>query len=145
MTPQAKAAKAQPTREFVCAYDYTDLYDRVLFQKVRYRTVDGRGKSFAYRRPNGQGRWISAKPDDADQYIYRLPQVFEAVLRGDDVWWTEGEKDADSLAEHPNAGVVATSHHGGAGHVHLEQSSGSRITEGGLFFWVTVTRLVRST
>ena len=130
---ESRANPAHPKRQFVCAYDYTDIHDRLVFQKVRYRTSDGRGKTFAYRRPDGHGHWLSGKPDDADGYLYRLPQLFEATLRGSDIWWTEGEKDADSLVEHPNAGVVATSHHGGAGHVDLEQAKWFRGFAGRVF------------
>ncbi len=46
------------------------------------------------------GRGARKKP------LYRLPRVLEAVAAGEDVWITEGYKDADTLVK---AGVCATS------------------------------------
>ncbi len=100
-------------RVFECAYDYTDIYYRLVFQKVRYRTNDLRGKTFLirHRDPTQPSGWKYSKPPGFERYLYNLPQVWWAVQHGDDVYWCEGEKDADSLIL---AGVVATTH-GGAG------------------------------
>lgn len=107
-------------RTFVCAYDYTDIYYRLVFQKVRYQTSDLRGKTFLLRQPDRSqpGGWAYRKPPGFERYLYNLPQVWWAVEHGDDVWWAEGEKDADSLLR---AGVVATTH-GGAGNATPEQA-----------------------
>jgi hypothetical protein len=52
--------------------------------------------------------------------IYNLPKVVAAVQNGQTIWWPEGEKDADSLKA---IGLVATSHHGGAGKISLKQAA----------------------
>jgi hypothetical protein len=65
------------------------------------------------------GRWHLSKPAGADGYLYRLPEVVRAISAGAEVWSCEGEKDADALA---GAGVVATSHHGGAGKFSVAQA-----------------------
>ncbi len=45
--------------------------------------------------------------------LYRLPELLQACLAGEVVYCVEGEKDADAMLE---AGLVATSSPGGAGH-----------------------------
>lgn len=117
-----------PAPVFVAAYDYTDIYYRLVFQKVRYRTSDLRGKTFRVRRRDFTcpGGWSYRKPDHFPRYLYRLPDVFWAVQHGHDVWWAEGEKDAESLR---GAGVVATTH-GGAGNANAEQAEWFRGHEG---------------
>lgn len=106
--------------EFVCAYDFHDEHGELIFQKLRYRLVegDGRDKELFYRMPRGERSWSSRKPWNADAYLYRLPDVLRAVRQGRAVWWVEGEKDADMARQH---GLIATSHHGGAGKVYPEQ------------------------
>jgi len=89
------------------------------FQKVRLDLAvpdtSGRSKTFKYRwRMQPTHVWIYTKRPRSDELIYNLPAVLDAVVSGETIYWAEGEKDADNLAA---AGVVATSHHGGAGHV----------------------------
>lgn len=116
-------------RTFVCAYDYRDAAGTRIFQKVRFAVVGGdRDKTFRYRyRPQNltelgasSDGWLYGKPAGADSLLYRLPEVRGALAKGRDVWWAEGEKDADALA---GLGAVTTSHHGGAGHVTAEQAA----------------------
>ncbi|PWU57684.1 hypothetical protein DLJ47_01890 [Micromonospora sp. S4605] len=92
---------------------------------MRWRTDDERGKSFSYRwRPHPSAPWIKEKPKtdtagfEADHYLWQLRAVRRAVRAGEPVWWPEGERDALELGR---AGVVATSHHGGACKVSPEQ------------------------
>jgi hypothetical protein len=106
-----------------CAYTYRDQYGRELFTKIRYNhdpCYCGRGKSFAYayRRP-GSKEWIHQKPKPwADWYLYRLDQLLLPghPLRRKTVYWCEGEKDADRLAEAGRGGIPVdtTQHHQGA-------------------------------
>lgn len=49
--------------------------------------------------------WVIGR-GDRKKPLYRLPHVLEAVAAGEDVWITEGYKDADTLV---TAGVCATS------------------------------------
>lgn len=68
-------------------------------------------KDFPQFSPDGQGGWkkgLNGQPP----VLYRLPEVIAAVERGEEVWITEGEKDADAARE---CGVTATTNPGGAG------------------------------
>ena len=79
----------------------------------------------AYRwREHPKAVWDWRKPTariagfDADDYLFRLPEVRKGISAGSAVWWTEGERDALALVR---LGLVATCHHGGAGKVWQEQ------------------------
>ncbi len=90
----------------VATYDYRDANGKLLFQVCR--TAD---KRFFQRRPDGKGCWINGlggiKP-----VLYRLPEVLQAVERGETVFIPEGEKDVDNLAR---LGLAATTSPMGAG------------------------------
>ena len=86
------------SKEIERTYDYQDKDNRLLFQVVRYRP-----KSFAVRRPNGNG-WIWDMKGIAP-VLYHLPAVLEAVTKQETIYITEGEKDADCLSE---VGLIAT-------------------------------------
>lgn len=124
--PAQQGARPKPKRTFDCAYTYRAPNGHEVFQHVRWRTNGGRGKEFSYRWRSDPADpiWVWKKPTkatagyDADDYLWQLPAVRQAVRAGDPVWWPEGERDALELGK---AGVVATSHHGGAGKVYVEQ------------------------
>jgi hypothetical protein len=111
-------------------YKYRNEKDRLLFERVRYATDQpfprnkvvtyryGIGGDWATGHGVGNGVMISEKHPDADRYLYRLPQ-FLAAPEGSDIWWTEGESDADALWLYDE---VATSHHGGAGRATVSQA-----------------------
>jgi DNA primase len=91
-----------------------------MFEVVRYRGGPRRGKSFRYRHKKCPTCvWVWRKPENAERWLYRLPEVVAAVAAGVRVVWAEGEKDADACAA---AGWAATSHHGGAGKATPEQA-----------------------
>lgn len=71
----------------------------------------GRTKSFAWRQPDGQGGWTKGRPPASEMLLYRLPSVLAAVASGADVYWCEGEKDADTVTR---LGFCGTSHPDGA-------------------------------
>jgi hypothetical protein len=110
------AASADSSAEII--YDYTDEFGGLLSQAVRKP-----GKKFVYRRPKGQAIKLAWADNEwkvdgwiynlngVRRVLYRLPEVLEAVRRGDTVWIAEGEKDADSLVA---AGVTATTNPMGA-------------------------------
>lgn len=105
---------------------YWSLEGELLFEHYRRFTTDARGKKFGYRfKPHPKALWDWHKPEkkkghpfDADDYLYMLPEVRAAIDAGSAVWWTEGERDALALVRQ---GVAATSHHGGARKVFVEQ------------------------
>lgn len=87
-------------RKVVKRYIYRDSCGFYLFTKVRYAP-----KGFGYE---------GGKPRDADDYVYRLPELGVGIRAGRRIHWVEGEKDADALVA---AGEVATTVHQGAGKV----------------------------
>jgi 5S rRNA maturation endonuclease (ribonuclease M5) len=81
---------------WTATYNYTDGR-RVLFAVVRYE--DGRGnKTFRTRR------YLPG------EVIYRLPEVVEAIERGEPVYLVEGEKDVHAIEA--AGGVATTNAHG---------------------------------
>lgn len=118
-------------RELVTTYVYTDADGRAVFRVRRFRTDPakwGRPKLFDFQHPHPRNfLWRPGKPDNAGAYLYRLPEATGALI----VHWAEGEKDADALR---GAGVVATSHHGGAGHATVEQAQLLR-RAGRVYIW----------
>lgn len=91
-----KAAKMIDT-----IYEYADAKGEVLYENVRYRP-----KAFRQRRPDGKGGHIY-NLDGVARVPYRLPEMLAAFQNDiDEVWLTEGEKDADNLRM---LGLTATS------------------------------------
>jgi len=88
--------------EIECTYDYTDEQGVLLYQVVRFKP-----KSFRPRRPDGQGGWIWDLKNVPRRVLYRLPALAESPR----AYSTEGEKDANALAEW---GLPATTTQGGA-------------------------------
>lgn len=105
---------------------YHDAEGRAVFQHYRYprrpTEDDPREKGYGYRVPTGvvNGRvqgWNNIKPPEADALLYRLPWVLanrDALLLS-----TEGERDVDAAR---GIGLLATSHHGGAGKFTVAQA-----------------------
>jgi hypothetical protein len=89
----------------VAHYDYKDLDGTILFRKTRFEPKD-----FRISHPNGNG-W-EPRIGNAKPVLYRLPELKEAIARGETVYVVEGEKDVDTLAEHD---VAATCNYEGAG------------------------------
>lgn len=87
-------------------YDYASADGRLLFQVVRSLP-----KSFRQRRPDGAGGWVHDL-EGVVRVLYHLPDVIEAVGKGETVYVTEGEKDADNLRR---LGLVSTTNPMGAG------------------------------
>lgn len=111
--------KRQAKITWTCSYIYRDERGRAIFKHNRFKTDDERGKTFSYTKPMPAPLpgWEKGKPAGADNYLWRVPSIL--ANPNDEWWWTEGEKDAKALYE---AGVEATSHHGGAGHTTLAQA-----------------------
>ena len=93
-----------PTIEAI--YQYHDANRQLLFEVVRYTP-----KAFKQRRPDGKGSYIW-NLNGITPVIYRLPDIITAITRGDTIYITEGEKDADTLM---NLGLIATTNPMGAG------------------------------
>lgn len=96
--------------EFVCTYDYTNQWDDLQFQKVRYRFLTppspARLKTFRY--------WHGklGKPAGADALLYRLPSLLWEIRCGEsELWIVEGEKDVDTA--YANNLIATTTHQGG--------------------------------
>ena len=96
---EARRAYQSPT------YVYTDEQGKTLFGVIRTPQ-----KEFWAVRPDGNGGWLYGL-EGIEPTIYRLPEVIEAVRKGEIVFVVEGEKDVDNLRK---LGLVATTNHGGA-------------------------------
>jgi 5S rRNA maturation endonuclease (ribonuclease M5) len=97
-----------PFGEAVAVYRYEDEQRAELYEVVRTES-----KQFPQRRRDttqkSGWRW---KLDDVRRVLYRLPELIEAMERGDTVYVVEGEKDVERLR---SLGVAATCNPGGAG------------------------------
>jgi hypothetical protein len=83
----------------VATYDYTDENGTLLYQAVRMEPKD-----FRQRKPVNGSSWDwSIK--DVRRVLYRLPEVLEAVGRGQTIYVCEGEKDVEAAR---SLGLVAT-------------------------------------
>ncbi|HXJ88889.1 MAG TPA: CHC2 zinc finger domain-containing protein [Candidatus Binatia bacterium] len=98
-------------REPQATYRYTDAFERLIFEKLRFPHVDPRSercpcgrpedpqcsareKHFSVRRPDGNGGWIyTLRGYDGPRPLYRLPEVLVANY----ICIVEGEKDADTI------------------------------------------------
>jgi len=81
--------------KFVKSYNYTDAEGLLLYQVCRYES-----KTFKQRQPGNNGAW-TWNLRGIEPVLYNLPQV----LKADEVFIVEGEKDADTLTE---LGLTAT-------------------------------------
>jgi hypothetical protein len=91
-------------------YRYRDAQGLVLFEKLRYP-----GKKFVQRRPVGNGYEYNL--DSVKKPLYNLPEV----LIANEIFMTEGEKDADNVTsaikklEQSDLHVAAATNFDGAG------------------------------
>jgi putative DNA primase/helicase len=107
--PQRNGDGARP--KLVRSYPYPDENYVVLYTVERWEPgFDGRLKSF--RQVPASGDTGKGAMAGVRRVLYRLPQVLDAVRRGDVVYVVEGEKDAEAMAA---AGFCATCNVGGAG------------------------------
>jgi putative DNA primase/helicase len=130
---QTNGKKAEPKREIVKTYQYTDEADNLLYEVCRLEP-----KGFYQRRPHDDGGWIWAlsegeyakqpngdwKPVKAEtpstylkdnfeevrRVLYRLPELLNANKECL-IFLCEGEKDADNLAA---IGLLSTTNSKGA-------------------------------
>lgn len=93
-------------KEIEAVYPYVGEAGNLLYQAVRYRP-----KEFKQRRPDGKGGWVW-NLKDTQRVIYRLPDVLEAIKRGEAIFLPEGEKDVENLWKR---GLAATCNPQGAG------------------------------
>lgn len=100
-----EAQPANGERHLIATYSYTNADGRALFQVLRYSPKD-----FRQRRPDGNGGWEWSLRG-VERALYRLPEILRAAPAAT-IFVTEGEKDADALAERR---LVATTAPGGAG------------------------------
>jgi putative DNA primase/helicase len=109
----AQCSSVKSKGRIVKAYNYTDESGRVIFQTVRMEPKD-----FRQRVPLGDGEW-RWNLKDVRRVLYRLPDVLKAD-ESTTIFITEGEKDADRLAD---LGLTATTCPMGAGKWRPEYST----------------------
>ena len=95
-------------RRIVTTYDYVDAQGGLVHQTVRLTP-----KAFRQRRPDSvtPGAWIW-NLEGVEPVLYHLPQVIEAIQRGEPIYIVEGEKDAEALQA---LGLTASCNAMGAG------------------------------
>jgi KaiC/GvpD/RAD55 family RecA-like ATPase len=98
-TAVAPISAPKPTIETI--YPYHDAFGDEVYQALRLKP-----KSFRQRHGK-EGAWIW-NMDGVERVLYRLPEV----MRAEEVWVVEGEKDVETLR---NLGFTATTNVGGAG------------------------------
>lgn len=98
-----KVEKADPKvkPEIEKIYSYQDALGREVYQAIRLKP-----KSFRQRHQKN-GEWIWTM-DGVERVLYRLPEI----IKNNQIWIVEGEKDADNLAA---LGFCSTCNVGGAG------------------------------
>jgi len=91
-TGSAKFRSTAFEKRIAAVYPYTDADRRLLYENVRYLP-----KGFRQRRPDGNGGYIYNLAG-VERVPYRLPELLTSRQAGiDEIWFTEGEKDADNL------------------------------------------------
>lgn len=90
-------------------YDYYDASGVLAYQVVRFYKKGE--KSFFQRHPDEHGQMVNGM-NGVERVLYRLPELTQAVAKGERVYIVEGEKDAEILRMR---GLVATTNVGGAG------------------------------
>src|SRR5579863_5962254 len=73
--------KARSAMKIETAHDYVDENGELLYQNVRVEEPD-KGKTFYYRRPDGNGGWVYDL-DGLRKVPYRFPQVLVAIAKGE--------------------------------------------------------------
>lgn len=93
-------------------YPYFSANGVLLYEVLRVPQASGR-KTFFQRRPSGDpDKPYIWKLDDIPRVLYRLPQIIEAVRKGETIYIPEGEKDVRTLVK---LGLAGTCNAGGAG------------------------------
>lgn len=111
----------------MAVYVYEDQEGNPVFRVKRFGQ-----KSFAHEHPaNGNGTWVKGR-GESDLVPYQLPEVLQAIDRGDPIYICEGEKDVETARLQ---GVVATTNSGGAGKWRKEHSFWLRGAEPVIFIW----------
>lgn len=86
---------------------------------VHRKKPDG---SWDYAYKDESGQTVYRKPPIADRLMWNMTDLIAAVETGEDVWWCEGEKDADNLADVLEQGVTTSVHQGGSAPIEAEQA-----------------------
>ncbi|GAG75088.1 unnamed protein product, partial [marine sediment metagenome] len=92
-------------RTIVATYDYVDIEGILIFQVVRMLP-----KRFLQRRPDILDGWVWDLKG-VERMLYRLPEVRQAIVDEETIFFVEGEKDVDNLRA---AGFKATTSSGGS-------------------------------
>lgn len=106
LTWRARIERRGLKPRFALKYEYRDAKGIVRFEKQRFDLVDAEGtvvdKAFTVaHRPNAEKSPYIWKTGVGpySSLLYRYPELRRAIKVGDEVWWTEGEKDADNAAK----------------------------------------------
>lgn len=100
--------RERPEGVLEAEYTYTDAAGKPVLIVERFRLPEPERKTFRQRLPSGK-RSVKGAP----VVPYNLPNVLEAIKRGEPVFVVEGEKDVENMRDLLQ--LVATCNAGGAG------------------------------
>lgn len=113
-------------------FTYQDVIGRDVVRKQRFALMSVRDGSWAGDKTylvshrsipslllDAQA-WDPGVGEWAQGLMYHLPTVLRTVGDGGEVWWCEGERDADAIADYWD--VVATSHYQGSAGAREDQA-----------------------
>jgi hypothetical protein len=115
--PQAPARERERAQQPKKTYfDYRNERGAVVYQVERTDYYDGRKKKFRQRRPDPArpGEWLWKVAGHVQPVPYRLPELIEAVGKGNLIVIVEGERKVDLLR---GWRIAATCNSGGRGSV----------------------------
>jgi len=104
----SKEYKKKPKKKLEEIYVYKSLEGKPVVRLKKIRLPDGNKRIWQERYENGC--WVKGTRG-IEVPLYRLPEIKQALERGEAIWITEGEKDAESLV---NFGLTATTNINGA-------------------------------
>ncbi len=116
-TPR-NAVQSAPARRIAAVYQYKDKAGRLRALNIRYEPKDFRPRYAVIENPDpaafdDPAQWARKKPDGFVMPLYHEDEI--ARRSGDLLYMTEGEKDADALAQ---LGYLTTCHKAGGAVVH---------------------------
>ena len=104
-----KEYKKKPNKKLEETYVYESLEGKPIVRLKKIRRPDGSKSIWQERYENGS--WVTGTVG-IEVPLYRLPEIKQALERGEAIWITEGEKDVDALFRF---GLTATTNINGAG------------------------------
>lgn len=92
-------------KKIVEIYDYVDEGSRYLYSKIRFEKDENGKKEMLYGVLNKEKDWFQYGLKGKHKTLYNLPEIREAAAQKRTIYYTEGEKDVETLRK---MGLAAT-------------------------------------